>query len=433
MRKALLLVVPVAIVAGMAGVANAAPRPVRDNTRPEVIAVNPADNSINVAVNTTITIKFSEPVTNVKVDIMGKKGSPATTERYDASTMTLTVTPNKALNPGIRFTVAVWGAKDTAGNKMRQTAWQFVTAAVTVPTPTPTQTTPAPTVPPVVPTTPPVTPTTPPVTPTTPSGPTPGPTTPTTEPPTTFPTTPPAEPTTPPDPGTVDPPAGSAGIMGASYDDGPDPVNTPRILDWLKAHNLKATFCVLGSQVIKYPAIAKRIVDEGHVICNHSWDHPDFPEISAAAQRKQIVDTQEAIKTATGFRPILFRYPHGDSTAAGDTVIRELGLWGGVLWNWQYSPAGFDGDWVCSETPARIADYATGNIVDQAPILLHDGGDAAACNRPAGFYEDYLTRMETWTKKKGYKWGVLDIAFEPNPNAEGSWVRVIEIAPPEQL
>ena len=65
-----------------------------------------------------------------------------------------------------------------------------------------------------------------------------------------------------------------------TFDDGPDNIFTPKILDILKQNNIKATFFIIGNRAKVYPEIVKRIVAEGHAIGNHSWDHPDLDKLS---------------------------------------------------------------------------------------------------------------------------------------------------------
>jgi len=73
-------------------------------------------------------------------------------------------------------------------------------------------------------------------------------------------------------------PHGSMTVTGTAsvaltFDDGPDPVNTPKILNLLQRNEVKATFCVVGTQVRAHPGLVCRIVAEGHTLCNHSWQH----------------------------------------------------------------------------------------------------------------------------------------------------------------
>ena len=61
--------------------------------------------------------------------------------------------------------------------------------------------------------------------------------------------------------------------VALTFDDGPDRTYTPRMLDLLKANGVKATFCLVGKQAKAYPELVRRIVAEGHTLCNHTYDH----------------------------------------------------------------------------------------------------------------------------------------------------------------
>jgi len=99
--------------------------------------------------------------------------------------------------------------------------------------------------------------------------------------------------------------------VALTFDDGPDIKYTVQILDLLKEYDVKATFFLVGTQVKKYPDIAKRIVDEGHSVGNHSWSHGDLTKLSAKARAEQIDKTQAIIVEATGTTPRLMRAPYG--------------------------------------------------------------------------------------------------------------------------
>jgi N-acetylmuramoyl-L-alanine amidase len=99
--------------------------------------------------------------------------------------------------------------------------------------------------------------------------------------------------------------------VALTFDDGPDSIVTPKILDILKENNIKATFFILGNRAKAHPELVRRIAQEGHAIGNHSWSHPNFEQISMAEAMKEVDDTQDALEEAAGFRPILFRPPYG--------------------------------------------------------------------------------------------------------------------------
>ncbi|MEY2479623.1 MAG: peptidoglycan-N-acetylglucosamine deacetylase [Verrucomicrobiota bacterium] len=100
--------------------------------------------------------------------------------------------------------------------------------------------------------------------------------------------------------------------IALTFDDGPNDQLTPKLLDLLAAHHIKATFFVLGELVNTYPEIVQRAAREGHEIGNHSWSHPNLAKLSDEGVRQQLQKTDDAIKSATGSRPTLMRPPYGN-------------------------------------------------------------------------------------------------------------------------
>lgn len=96
-----------------------------------------------------------------------------------------------------------------------------------------------------------------------------------------------------------------------SFDDGPHPEHTPRLLDLLAQHRARATFFLIGTQVERYPEIVRRIVAEGHVIGNHSWSHPQFDQLSLAQQRVEIERCDALLARFDGVARHDFRPPRG--------------------------------------------------------------------------------------------------------------------------
>ena len=120
--------------------------------------------------------------------------------------------------------------------------------------------------------------------------------------------------------------------IALTFDDGPDKIITPQILDILKEKGVQATFFVVGEQVSFYPQLAKRMVEEGHAIANHTWDHPELSKLYTAQVIQQITSTNEIVERVTGVKPTLFRPPYGDFTTADAIVFEKLGL-KNILWS----------------------------------------------------------------------------------------------------
>lgn len=99
--------------------------------------------------------------------------------------------------------------------------------------------------------------------------------------------------------------------VAMTFDDGPHPQNTPRLLDMLRERNIKATFYVIGRNVDLYPALTRRIVAEGHEIGNHTYTHRNLTTLSADAVRTEFNKTRDAIAKAAGVQPRTMRPPYG--------------------------------------------------------------------------------------------------------------------------
>src|SRR6267378_3364575 len=121
--------------------------------------------------------------------------------------------------------------------------------------------------------------------------------------------------------------------IAMTFDDGPSATLTPKLLDLLAAHHIKATFFVIGENVAEHPEIVARAAREGHEIGNHSWSHPNLVKMSEEAVRSQLRRTDDAIKSATGVRPTLLRPPYGSITAREKRWIHDEFGYQIILWD----------------------------------------------------------------------------------------------------
>lgn len=121
--------------------------------------------------------------------------------------------------------------------------------------------------------------------------------------------------------------------VAMTFDDGPHPRNTPRLLDMLRRRNIKATFYVIGENVKRYPAITRRIVAEGHEIGNHTWTHSKLTKLSDSAVRGEMDRTRDVIVATTGVKPRTMRPPYGALlTRQREMIYREYG-YPTILWS----------------------------------------------------------------------------------------------------
>lgn len=167
-------------------------------------------------------------------------------------------------------------------------------------------------------------------------------------------------------------PFGTQRRTGASYaaltfDDGPDPRWTPQVLDLLRTHDVRATFCVIGRDVEAHSDLVRAIVDDGHTLCNHSWDHDmTLGQRPRDEIRRDLRRTTAAIHAAVPDAPVpYYRQPGGNWTARAVEVAAELGM---TSVHWDVDPR----DWSIPGVDAIVTEVTTqtrpGSIV-----LLHDG------------------------------------------------------------
>ena len=121
--------------------------------------------------------------------------------------------------------------------------------------------------------------------------------------------------------------------IAMTFDDGPSATLTPKLLDILATHHIKATFFVIGENVAEHPEIVARATREGHEIGNHSWSHPNLAKMSDASVRSQLQRTDDAIKSATGARPTLLRPPYGSITTREKRWIHDQFGYQIILWD----------------------------------------------------------------------------------------------------
>ncbi len=161
------------------------------------------------------------------------------------------------------------------------------------------------------------------------------------------------------------------GRVALTFDDGPHPVNTPKVLDILKQFNVKATFFVTGQNAERYPELVKRIVKEGHTLGNHSWDHKDLAKLSSADVKADLARVQAAVDKALGYHYELeqFRPPYGSMDAEVKEVARKNAD-AAILWNvdsndWRYKDD--DKKILANVFEGASSIYARGGV-----ILFHD-------------------------------------------------------------
>lgn len=174
--------------------------------------------------------------------------------------------------------------------------------------------------------------------------------------------------------------------VALTFDDGPHPKVTPRVLKTLEKYGAKATFFMLGVQVEYYPNMAKKVADAGHEIGNHSEGHPNLANMSLSEVRKQITKASERIEAATGRKPTLFRPPYGAINDSVKKVTKEqktpIILWSVDSLDWK------------SKNAQAVNKEVAKHIRPGSIVLMHDIHASTA---------DALPQMLESLKKQGYQ------------------------------
>ena len=154
--------------------------------------------------------------------------------------------------------------------------------------------------------------------------------------------------------------------IAMTFDDGPHVSQTPRLLKMLKERNIHATFFLVGKCVAENPEIAKQIVEEGHEVANHSWDHPLLTNMAEGGVREQLQKTHDVIKQTTGVTPTLMRPPYGGFTK--NQQAWSHGTWGYkcILWDVDSN------DWQNKKSPAKTESTIMANTRAGSIVLCHD-------------------------------------------------------------
>lgn len=199
-----------------------------------------------------------------------------------------------------------------------------------------------------------------------------------------------------------------------TFDDGPSSPNTLKVLQTLRKHNIKATFFMKGSAASVYPEIVKQVVNEGHIVGNHSYTHPTFPLIEESKQDSEIKNADKLLYKymRPGLR--MFRFPYGSSTChAIDYAIETLKYTGILGWHvdtcdWAFQKTGTVTSEVglrdCGIKKENISNYV-GHVLEQTNarsggiILMHETN-----NRTVSYLEEVIVKL----KGQGYRFVNMD-------------------------
>ncbi len=152
--------------------------------------------------------------------------------------------------------------------------------------------------------------------------------------------------------------------IALTFDDGPHPRYTERILNILKKYDVKATFFVIGVNIENYPGVIERIDSEGHEIGNHTYSHNKENLLTDEGWREEVEKCQKLIEVTTGKTPKLLRPPGGNYKNSAEVLAREKGysliLWSIDTMDWNHNP------------PNMIFKNVTQKLRGGDIILMHD-------------------------------------------------------------
>lgn len=200
-------------------------------------------------------------------------------------------------------------------------------------------------------------------------------------------------------------------VVALTFDDGPSPEWTPKILDELKKADIKATFFMLGEHVERYPQIARRVVEEGHEIGNHTYDHHVLIYYTTQELEREIRDCEKVIRDITGQTTRYFRPPKAWLTMQEKKKIDGMG-YRTVLWTLNSK------DWVTFDGK-YIVGYLLGHIKPGDILLFHDSGGvftAEGGNRQETVKS--ISLLAEKLKKKGYSFVTITELLNVNNGAQ---------------
>lgn len=200
--------------------------------------------------------------------------------------------------------------------------------------------------------------------------------------------------------------------IALTFDDGPNPTFTPRILDVLDARGAKATFFEAGGQAAAYPEIVRRVAADGMAVGSQSYEHSDrLPVMTPRQFTADLLEAQSVLSAQLGYVPSLFRPPFGKTSTSMLRVLRARG----------YLSVGWDldsTDWRGDATPDQIAQAVLDGAHPGAIVLLHDGGLGGG-NPDRSATLAALPRIIDGLRARGYELQTAPQILGVNPAQDG--------------
>ena len=181
-------------------------------------------------------------------------------------------------------------------------------------------------------------------------------------------------------------------LVALTFDDGPDEIHTPVILDILDKHQVKATFFIIGSKAEKQQDLLRQIVLKGHTPGNHSLSHAFFFDLFGRKKMEQdLKNAEEVIKKVTGNKPDLFRPPYGVTTPVLAKVVKKLG-YRAIGWSVRSLDTSI-------KDAEKVSKRIMGKLHPGAVILMHDTQNITP---------EALEKVIIIAKEEGYRFAGLD-------------------------
>lgn len=199
--------------------------------------------------------------------------------------------------------------------------------------------------------------------------------------------------------------ASSEKVVALTFDDGPSPVWTPKILDVLKEAQVKATFFMLGMHAQQYPDVARRVAEEGHEIGNHTYDHHGIFYYKPEELNREVREAEKIIESITGIKTKYFRPPKAWLTRKEKKQLKDMG-YETVLWSLNSK------DWVTFDD-RYIVKYILHHIRPGDILLFHDSGGLF---KPEGGKRKEtvkaVSRLIEKLKERGYRFVTISQLLE---------------------
>lgn len=186
-------------------------------------------------------------------------------------------------------------------------------------------------------------------------------------------------------------------VVALTFDDGPSEVRTPALLDILNEYDIKATFFMLGENIEKYPDIAQEVFNQGHLIGNHSYDHPRLIFKSSSFITEQILRTEKLIQDLGQEEVLYFRPPHSSKYIVLPLTLQSMDK---KLVTGTYDPPS---QYISPLNAEKVANEVIENTQPGSIIYLHDGKSSDK--------EQFVESVEliiVGLKDKGYSFVMLD-------------------------